>query len=152
MLQVFVYGTLKRGQRNHDYYCQDATDISPATITGELFELPFGFPGIRVPDSAIRATGSTDYLADARMHRAVIPDPETPESPRSLVHGELITFPDANRLPRLDALEGYVPGGKGLYRRVLIPVTARRETLLAWAYALSRREAGSRLPGGHWPA
>lgn len=151
MLQVFVYGTLKRGQRNHDYYCQDAADISPATTVGQLFDLPFGFPGIRVPNSAIHAIGSADYLADARMHHAVARDLETPAAPWSLVHGELMTFPDANNLTRLDALEGYVPGEKGLYIRVLIPITTGEETSLAWAYALTR-EAGSRLPNNRWPA
>lgn len=151
MLQVFVYGTLKRGQRNHDHYCRDTADISPATTVGQLFELPFGFPGIRVPDTAIHATGSADYPADARMHHAIAPPPETPEAPWSLVRGELLTFPDANSLSRLDALEGYAPGEKGLYLRVLIPVTARKKTCLAWAYALTR-EAGSRLPDGRWPA
>lgn len=150
MLQIFVYGTLKRGQHNHDYYCQDATDIAPAATVGQLFELPFGFPGIRVPNSTIRATGSADYLADARMHHTVTSHPQTPETPWSLVHGELLTFPDANSLSRLDALEGYVPGAKGLYIRVLIPVTTRKAIHLAWTYALTR-EAGSRLPGGRWP-
>lgn len=151
MLQVFVYGTLKRGQRNHESYCQEAADISPATTVGQLFELPFGFPGIRVPNSVIRARGSADYLTDARMHDALTPDLQAPEAPWSLVHGELLTFPDANSLSRLDALEGYVPDEKGLYMRVLIPVTTRKETHLAWVYALTR-EVGSRLPDGRWPA
>lgn len=151
MLHVFVYGTLKRGQRNHDAYCHNATDISPATTVGQLFELPFGFPGLRVPDSAVHATGSADYPADARLHDALVPHPGTPQPPWSLVHGELMAFPEAHGLFRLDALEGYVPGEKGLYTRVLIPVATRRETYLAWAYTLTR-EAGSRLPDGRWPA
>lgn len=150
MLRVFVYGTLKRGQRNHDNYCRDAAAILPATTVGRLFDLPFGFPGIRVPDSAIHATGSPDYLADAREQQATPPRFQTPEHPWSLVYGELISFPDANSLSRLDALEGYVPGERGLYLRVLIPVMVEAETSLAWAYALTQ-EAGSRLPDGSWP-
>lgn len=150
MLQVFVYGTLKRGQRNHDY-CRDAADVVPATTVGQLFELPFGFPGVRVPNSAIHATGSSDYLADTRMNHAVTKDARSLKAPWSLVHGELMSFPDANSLSRLDALEGYVPDAKSLYIRVLIPATTRRETRLAWAYALTR-EVGSRLPDGRWPA
>lgn len=151
VLQVFVYGTLKRGQRNHDHYCRGATDIIPATTAGQLFELPFGFPGIRVPDSAIRAVGSADYSADARIPDDIAVRPEDPDPYRSLVHGELITFPDPNNLARLDGLEGYAPGEKGLYVRVLVPVMTHNETYLAWAYALTR-EAGSYLPGGRWLA
>ncbi|HET7478470.1 MAG TPA: gamma-glutamylcyclotransferase family protein [Rubrobacteraceae bacterium] len=151
MLRVFVYGTLKRGQRNHDFYCQGVEEISEAITVGQLFDLPFGFPGLRVPVQSVHATGSADYCADALRNGPAVrsmPDAAHPWGP---VHGELMAFPDPASLSRLDALEGYTPGEKGLYERVLVPVEAHDETRLAWAYAITR-EIGSRLPGGRWPA
>ena len=57
-----------------------------------------------------------------------------------------MTFDDPeNRLPALDALEGYVPGEEGLYERVLVPRRSRRR-------ACSRGPTGERdhrcLPAG----
>lgn len=69
------------------------------------------------------------------------------------VHGEVFTFDDPEeRLPALDNLEGFYPGGEGLYRRVLIPVilTETETTVLAWTYA-GEAVSGVYLPGGRWP-
>ena len=152
LLNMFFYGTLKRGQSNHDRFCRAALRVEPATTLGRLYELPFGFPGLRVYGRDVRAVGTTDYLADVEKQREPSPAPLASEPARDFVHGELFTFTDPERrLIAFDALEGYVPGENSLYQRVLIPVHAGGEILLAWAYEL-KRPAGIYLPGGRWPA
>jgi gamma-glutamylcyclotransferase (GGCT)/AIG2-like uncharacterized protein YtfP len=48
LLTMFFYGTLKRGQSNHERLCSGYLRAEPATTPGRLYELPFGFPGLRV--------------------------------------------------------------------------------------------------------
>jgi len=43
---VFVYGTLKKGQRNHDRFCGDALTIETAVTTGRLYDTTYGFPAM----------------------------------------------------------------------------------------------------------
>ncbi len=69
------------------------------------------------------------------------------------VYGELLTFDDPeSRLPAIDRLEGFHPGGSSLYRRVLVPVCTSGKTIPAWVYvgAPKHRERRS-LPNGTWP-
>ena len=58
-LSMFFYGTLKRGQSNHDRFCRAALRVEPATTLGRLYELPFGFPGLRVYGRDVRAVGTS---------------------------------------------------------------------------------------------
>lgn len=153
LLSVFVYGTLRRGERYHDRLCSGAVEIRDATTPGRLYDLPYGFPGLRVPDGNVRAVGTKDYASDARRQRLALPgdDPAPVAAGWSLVHGEVIAFDDPEHLGPLDALEGYTPGEQGFYERVLIPVVASGDGMLAWAYGI-KREIGVHLPGGRWPA
>ena len=106
---MFFYGTLKRGQSNHDRFCRDAVRIEPATTLGQLYELPFGFPGLRVDAASVRAVGTRDYLADSEKQSESAP-PLSSGPGWDLVHGELFTFEDPEkRLIAFDALEGYTP-------------------------------------------
>jgi len=69
------------------------------------------------------------------------------------VYGELLTFDDPEtRLPAIDRLEGFHPGGPSLYRRVLVPVWAAGAVLLAWLYTDGSRSMGNfrELPDGVW--
>src|SRR5918998_4055795 len=142
---MFFYGTLKRSQSNHDRFCRGAVRIEPATTLGQLYELPCGFPGLRVDAASVRAVGTRDYLADVESQSDSAP-PLSSRQGRDLVHGELFTFADPeNRLIAFDALEGYTPGENNLYERVLIPVQSTGGTLLAWAYEL-KQPAGTYLP------
>ena len=61
------------------------------------------------------------------------------------VYGELLTFDDPeSRLPAIDRLEGFRPGGSSLYRRVLVPVTVNGARELAWV--LHRRDGRHQTP------
>ncbi len=122
-----------------------------ATARGRLYDLPYGFPALVVPEEDVLASGTTNYLADMEKQHIV-------SSSRALltrwdtVHGELMTFDDPeDRLPALDSLEGYVPGEEGLYERVLVPVEVASEVVLAWTYR-GMGITGVYLPGGSWPA
>lgn len=140
---------MKRGEANHDRYCRGVLNVEAATTQGRLHELPYGFPGLCVNESAIQATGTTDYLADARLQGSASVEAN---ALMDAVHGEVLTFDDsAVRLPNLDALEGYAPGENSLYRRVLYPVEMNGCGILAWLYRIPR-PSGEYLPGGRWPA
>ncbi len=105
-LNVFVYGTLKRGQSNHERFCQGVLTVREATVPGRQYELPFSFPALIVSETYVLATGTTDYLADAKKQNHASPN-QRASLPSSTVHGQLMTFDDpADRLIALDALEG----------------------------------------------
>jgi gamma-glutamylcyclotransferase (GGCT)/AIG2-like uncharacterized protein YtfP len=151
-LLMFFYGTLKRGQRNHDRYCHGALRVEDATVRGELYDLSFGYPALVVPEESIQALGTGDPIMDVneqqRPGREQAPPPEGPR-----VLGELFAFEDpGSRLPPFDRLEGFDPAdASSPYRRVLLPVeTGEGSVILAWAYAV-KEPSGTYLPGGSWP-
>ncbi|HEX5847553.1 MAG TPA: gamma-glutamylcyclotransferase family protein [Rubrobacter sp.] len=152
MLTIFVYGTLKRGERNHGY-CSGALRVEEGAVRGELYDLPrFGYPELIVPEESVRAFGTDDYLGDAELQARLSPgSPSPPESP--LVYGEILVFDDpGSRLPAIDRLEGFDPAeDSSRYRRVLLPVELEEgPRLLAWAYAVSE-PWGAHVPDGRWP-
>ena len=149
---MFFYGTLKRGQSNHDEYCGGAVRVEDATVRGEIYDLPFGYPALVVPHESIHAEGTGDPAMDAdeqrRLDRAQV---ALPEGPR--VSGELFAFVDPeSRLPLIDHLEGFDPtDASSHYRRVLLPArTSESSCILAWAYVVEE-SSGTYLPGGSWP-
>lgn len=149
---LFVYGTLKKGFDNHDRFLGGVSRIQEATTRGRLYDLPFGFPALVVEPSRIFATGTSDPDHDAFLQLMAKDEHPTPTPEEPIVYGELATFDDAQiRLPNLDHLEGFDPGGQSLYRRVLIPVETESLALLAWAYAIEK-SIGTHLPGGRWPS
>ena len=153
VVTLFFYGTLKRGHANHYRYCRGPLRVQEATLRGELYDLPFGFPALVVPEEDVYATGSADPIHDAsKQQRLNYTGVHRSDGPR--VYGELFTFDDPEaRLPALDRLEGFDPdGGPNLYRRVLVPVeTAERAHVAAWVYAIEK-PSGVYLPGGRWPS
>jgi len=147
LLRLFVYGTLKRGFWNHDRFCRGVLTVEDAVVRGRLFETSSSIPVLEVPEEDILAVGTTNPLADVATQARVVArmsDPEpTPDrlpknptgAPWGRVYGEILTFDDPEtRLPAIDRLEGFRPGGPSLYRRVLVPVQANRSVLPAWLY------------------
>lgn len=153
-LSLFVYGTLKRGERNHDRFCRGFTSAEEGTVRGRLYDLPFGFPALVVPEDDVYAVGTAGYIADAKLCVGVEIGEREELASWDVVRGELMTFEDpAERLARIDALEGFRPGEGGFYARVLVPValTGGGGNVLAWAYSVGEG-SGVHLPGGYWPA
>ena len=171
MLRFFVYGTLKRGFWNHDRFCRGVLDIREAEMRGRLYEMHSGIPVLKVPDGDVLAHGTSDVLADlsacnaqagvaaqSRLSEELASYPEPAQQSATAgdwapVYGELLTFDDPEtRLPAIDRLEGFHPGGPSLYRRVLVPVWAAGAVLLAWLYTDGSRSMGNfrELPDGVW--
>ena len=149
-LTLFVYGTLKRDQANHELFCRGYAHVEEAKVRGRLYDLPSGYPALVVPKEDIRAAGTADPIYDAseqqRLDRAEVYRPDG-----TLVSGELFVFDDPEeRLPALDRLESFDPSRPSFYRRVLIPAeTSGGAGVLAWAYVIEESR-GIYLPGGRW--
>lgn len=137
--RLFVYGTLRSGGRFHERYCSGARSIVEATVAGRSSLLPEGYPVLDVPRSQVLAHGSADPLADVRRLETIEPDvPPAPGWPATT--GELMVLDDpSRRLPALDELEGFDPGGPSLYLRVALPVRpAQGPPVVAWTYIRGR--------------
>lgn len=163
LLKLFVYGTLKKGCPNHDVYCNTAFSAEQAAVRGRLYEHPFGFPILRVPQREILAVGTIDPLADAitqashekefaaSWHERVMAASQQAEWP--LIRGELLTFDDPEScLPVIDELEDYYPEQVSVYSRVLLPVLTGMNSLVpAWAYVSGISTRGLKLiDRDHW--
>jgi gamma-glutamylcyclotransferase (GGCT)/AIG2-like uncharacterized protein YtfP len=153
MLIMFFYGTLKRGERNHDRYCSGALRVEEAAVRGKLYDLPlFHYPALVVPKESIRAFGTGDFARDAEAQGRLSREHLVPlEGPRAF--GEIFFFDDpGSRLPAIDLLEGFDPAdASSHYRRVLLPVeTDEGAVIPAWAYAVEA-STGVLLPDGIWP-
>jgi gamma-glutamylcyclotransferase (GGCT)/AIG2-like uncharacterized protein YtfP len=44
MIPIFVYGTLKPGEKMFRHISHTVREIVPATVRGRLYETPFGYP------------------------------------------------------------------------------------------------------------
>lgn len=129
-------------------------------IRGRLYELPSGIPVLRVPDSDIIAVGSSDPLADAAAQERLAGElVQVPDNGRigehwDWVHGEMMTFSDPEtRLARIDGLEGFCPGRRSLYHRVLVPVICDATVVPAWCYVADEALLNNATPTGRasWP-
>lgn len=123
---IFVYGTLLKGESNHDRFCGDALTIEPAVTTGRLYHLPYGFPAMfDAPDGQVFGELMT------------FPDIE-------------IT------LERLDRLEGYRPGdNNNHYTRIekTVTVIGDYRTVLSWLFVYPKnkfRHDFVPVPLGRW--
>jgi len=162
MLRIFVYGTLKRGFWNHDRFCRGVLNIREAEVRGRLYEMRSGIPVLQVPDGDVLAHGTPDVSADVATQARFAEDLASILEPAQQsatagdwgrVYGELLTFDDLEtRLPSIDRLEGFRPGGSCLYRRVLVPVRNPGQISPAWVYVGTPKYRARRsLPNGTWP-
>src|ERR687890_1773153 len=124
-LVMFFYGTLKRGERNHERFCGGALRVEEGAVRGDVYDLPFGYPALVVPEESIHDFGTGDSRRDAEEQWRPGREPVSLlEGPR--VFGEVFAFDDPElRLPALDRLEGFDPtDASSHYRRVLLPPQA----------------------------
>lgn len=123
-LPVFVYGTLRAGQKNYRRYLQGKTvREAPASCAGRLYVLPEeGYPYL-LPGAG-RVWGELIFLAPECYQRT---------------------------LRRLDALEEYDPGREAasvyLRRRATVRV-ANGEEYQAWVYYWNRSALGELIVSG----
>lgn len=128
-LRVFAYGTLKKGFSNHGAYCADVLQIRPAWVYGRLYKLSPELPVLIVPTQSVLALGTAGVANDIEVQQRIKPGPPAKsvtalDSPAwKKVQGELLLFDDPEiRLPLLDDLEEFLPGGGSTYVRVLVSV------------------------------
>ena len=50
-VNIFVYGTLKKGYPNHNRFCSHATRIIPCTIRGTMYDTKLGFPALQLKNN-----------------------------------------------------------------------------------------------------
>ncbi len=141
-LKIFVYGTLKKDQCDHDSISQGVTSIERATARGRLFELPTGDPVLDVPGMDILAVGTLDRTADLETQYRFISPSRVPLNSNfgqwREIEGELLTFEDpAPWLELLDRAEGFSPNFFSNHKRVLLPATtADGKVTTAWCYLI----------------
>lgn len=56
MIHVFVYGTLKPGEKNYALCASLVIASQPAIADGRLYALPFGFPAMTLEAGAVQGT------------------------------------------------------------------------------------------------
>ncbi len=152
IIRLFVYGTLKRGNWNHNRFCSNATDIQPAVVWGRLYHFHAGFPILEVPQQQILAHGTASPLADAiTQHQFPTPPFIRPPGDWDLIHGETLTFNTPQRdLPPIDRLEGFRPSANSMYQRILIPARASEQHISVWTYWMPCPLNAERITNGQW--
>ncbi len=153
-LQLFVYGTLKRGFWNHDRLCTRAISIETATTWGRLYHLPAGFPALQVPKYKILAYGTLDPVADSRTQNTIKLKANSmacPQGDWDLIHGELMTFKKPGvDLPPIDRLKGLNLKGCSMYKRVLVTVKTRDLIRPVWLYHYVLGNYRERIASNCW--
>ncbi|MGB3405138.1 MAG: gamma-glutamylcyclotransferase family protein [Microcoleaceae cyanobacterium] len=123
--RVFVYGTLKPGERNYQHYCQPYVVHTQAAIaSGQLFQLPMGYPAM-VPGEGV-VQGVILSFADASILQALDRledyDPQRPPEQNEYQRQQIQTY-NVERQP-LSRVWAYTMTLKSLQRFkgvVLIP-------------------------------
>ena len=153
--RLFVYGTLKRGFGNHERHCRDALDIQTAHVWGQLFELPYGYPGLVVDAASVLAIGSHEWERDVLLQHNAIDPPDSyprPAGDWDLIPGEVMSLANPHQtMPPIDRLEGFTPGKAWLYQRVLLLAEVEGVLERVWLYAAETIPNGSRRIA-RWPA
>lgn len=144
-LRLFVYGTLKSGERNHERFCQGAITIQDAWTYGKVHHPSMGLLMVEVEMAFIVSIGTGMYLNDLVAQEKEVQRyqqgtrtsdrAEKYEKRQQRISGELLVLPSATTLlPALDRFEGFYPGKPSFYRRLLVPVWTEAGPSVAWMY------------------
>lgn len=127
LFHVFVYGTLKPGERAYDAFCQPYVLAAlPAIAPGRIYALPEGYPAMTQEPGWVQ--GYRLSFSDRTLLQALDEFEDY--------------FPDRPR--------------ESLYQRLEIPVFSPNQAPLgtAWGYVMERQQiaqlGGKPLPAGIW--
>lgn len=134
VFRLFVYGTLKEGGEHHHLLSGEHTQKDDAQVAATRYSMEDGIPYITVPKESILLKGSIHPMADAKKATSIQVAPIESET---WVDGELYVLTDPEeRVPLLDLLEDFEPGGDSEYDRVLLPVKTKDGWIPAWTYII----------------
>jgi gamma-glutamylcyclotransferase (GGCT)/AIG2-like uncharacterized protein YtfP len=128
-IAVAVYGTLRRGQRNH-FMLNGAEYLGAGILRGALYDVP------RTPFRAY----AYPALVELPARRVVV---------------EIYRLADDDMLARLDELERFDPedeAGSQYVRRVLDVAEGPVDRAHAYLYRASQEELGELIESGDWVA
>jgi gamma-glutamylcyclotransferase (GGCT)/AIG2-like uncharacterized protein YtfP len=137
-IDVAVYGTLRRGQRNHRLL-KGAESLGTGAVAGALYDVP------RTPYRAY----AYPALVEAPVGHALV------EAPVGRVVVEVYRLPDGEMLATLDALELYHPADEASsqYVRRSVPVLdGPVRQAHAYLYRGAPEELGELISSGDWVA
>jgi gamma-glutamylcyclotransferase (GGCT)/AIG2-like uncharacterized protein YtfP len=128
LVKVFVYGTLKPGESNYQHYCgAKVVTATTATVKGQLFALPVGYPAMVLDEGIVQGYLLTFNTPHILQHL----DPLEGHDPQR---------PPENNFYNRKQLEVYTPQGEPLG--------------LAWAYFMTLDQVeqigGVLIPDGCW--
>lgn len=135
MLDVFVYGTLKPGERNHQICASSVVEARPAIASGQLYALPLGYPSMT--------------LGTGTVHGVIL----------SFADAGILDVLDAYEQHDPEAFRCHAPDlsiAQYQYDRVQIKTYDQAQRFLgcAWSYVMSleqiQRLGGIWLPDGQW--
>jgi gamma-glutamylcyclotransferase (GGCT)/AIG2-like uncharacterized protein YtfP len=127
---VFVYGTLKPGGHYWPQFCEGkVSEVTPAKIQGELYDLNVGYPGVllRVDDWV-------------QGHVLTFPKEQ-----------------DFQQLDVLEGYQPGRPDSENEYNRLRVPYfNLKGESLgMVWAYEMTnatfRKHTTTKIKDGNWP-
>lgn len=131
---MFVYGTLKEGGEHHHLISGEYSQKQDAQVAATRHTMEDGITYLVVPNESIMLKGTIHPMADAKKATSI--QAEAIDSD-TWVEGELYILSDPEeRVPLLDLLEDFEPGGESEYDRVLLPVKTKDGWIPAWTYII----------------
>jgi len=132
--RLFVYGTLMEDGEHHHLIAGHHTQKEDADVVATKQFMEDDIPYIVVPQDSILLKGTIHAMADAKKAASIQAEPRESDE---WVSGELYTLSNPEeRVPLLDLLEDFEPGGESEYDRVLLPVKTKLGWIPAWTYII----------------
>ncbi|MBW4470825.1 MAG: gamma-glutamylcyclotransferase [Stenomitos rutilans HA7619-LM2] len=135
MIHVFVYGTLKPGEKNYQICASHVIAAKPASANGCLYALPFGYPAMTLEVGTVH--GMVLSFADETVLEAL--DAYERHDPAEFYASVPNQSLEQNEYDR---------------QKITVYDQAKRELGQAWTYLMTKaqvqRLSGVFLPDGQW--
>lgn len=136
MIHVFVYGTLKPGETNHHVCARRVVASKPASTSGCLYTLPFGYPAMTLEAGTVH--GMVLLFSDEAILETL--DAYERHDPAKFYAYAPHQSLEQNEYDR---------------QKITVYDQANREIGQAWSYLMTKKQiqqlGGIFLPDGQWP-